>query len=56
MTETEIYGIFVVIAIFFAIRHIICWYFKLNKLVEQNEKIIELLSTIVNSKATTPYG
>jgi len=38
--------IVLVIAAFFALREVITWYFKQNKIVEQNEKIIWLLHQI----------
>lgn len=32
----------------FVIRELVTWYFKLNKIVEQNEEIIRLLGIIAN--------
>jgi len=37
------------IAIFLAIRYFICWYFKLNKIVENQEEIRILLAAIAAS-------
>ena len=39
-------GIAIFIGIMFAIREVVTWYTKATRLVEQNDKIIELLFTI----------
>ncbi len=41
-----IFFILIIIFVILAIRHIVCWYYKINKLVEQNDEIIGLLEKI----------
>lgn len=41
-----IVGIFVVIGIFFLCRELMCWYWKINKHLENQQTIIQLLTKI----------
>ena len=38
--------VILLLGVVFIIRNVICWYFKINALIEQNEKIIDLLTKI----------
>lgn len=39
----------ITILLIFLLREVVCWYFKINKQVEQNAEIIRLLKQIANA-------
>lgn len=41
--------IIVAVVIFIACRELICWYYKINKMVSNQEEIIRLLKTIADN-------
>lgn len=43
-----------VIGIFFLCRELMCWYWKINKSIENQERIILLLEQLVNKQSITP--
>lgn len=44
----------VIIGVLFFCRELMCWYWKINKSIENQEKIIFLLEQLVNKQSTTP--
>lgn len=42
-----------IIGIFFLCREIMCWYWKINKSIANQERIIELLETLVKQGQVT---
>jgi len=43
-------GIVLSVAIFFALREVVCWYFKINDMVEIQKRQLLLLTTLVESE------
>ena len=43
-------GLFIVLILFLVFRELVCWYWKINKQVEQNDIMIKLLRQIANEK------
>lgn len=41
-----IFGVLITVALFFLLREVFLWYFKINKRIEQNDRMIELLSEL----------
>lgn len=42
-----------IIGVFFLCREIMCWYWKINKSIANQERIIELLETLVKQGQVT---
>ncbi|WP_229058502.1 hypothetical protein [Parabacteroides leei] len=42
-----------IIGVFFLCREIMCWYWKINKSIANQERIIELLETLVKQSQVT---
>lgn len=49
-----IFGLFIIVCIFILCRELMCWYWKINKSIENQDKIIFLLERLVNKQSTTP--
>ena len=47
---TSLIGLVVVLLIFLICREVICWYWKINKVVELLEKQNKLLTSILESR------
>ena len=43
---------FLIVLIFIAIRELLCWYYKINKMVSNQDEIIRLLKKIANETDT----
>ena len=50
LISTAIIAVVLVVLIALVIRNIVCWYFKINRLVDQQEQLIALLKEIRNQR------
>ncbi|HOE83789.1 MAG TPA: hypothetical protein PLK91_01085 [Sphaerochaeta sp.] len=50
LITTAIIAVVLVVLIALVIRNIVCWYFKINRLVDQQEQLIALLKEIRNQR------
>jgi len=50
LITTAIIAVVLVVLIALVIRNIVCWYFKINRLVDQQEQIITVLKEICNQR------
>lgn len=48
-----IFGLFIIVCIFILCRELICWYWKINKSIENQERIIELLELLIKQGQVT---
>ena len=49
-------GLLVIIGIFFLCRELMCWYWKINQSLENQEKMISLLQQLVDKKPISLNG
>ncbi|HAQ21128.1 MAG TPA: hypothetical protein DCR40_18125 [Prolixibacteraceae bacterium] len=47
-------SVFIAAILFLVLREVVTWYFKINKLVEQNDEIIRLLEVIAYEQDDEP--
>ena len=50
LITTAIIAVVLVVLIALVVRNIVCWYFKINRLVDQQEQLIALLKEIRNQR------
>ena len=48
-------GIFIIVCIFILCRELMCWYWKINKSIENQEKIILLLQQLIDKRTETTH-
>lgn len=53
-TSIGLIGILVIIGIFFLCRELMCWYWKINRSIENQEKIISLLQQLTSKQLPAP--
>jgi hypothetical protein len=46
MNSTGLFGLIIVIAVFFFCRDLMCWYFKINVRLAKQEEMVSLLKSI----------
>lgn len=50
-----IIALFIIVCVFILCRELMCWYWKINKSIENQEMIISLLRQLVDKKAGTSH-
>lgn len=55
MDSIFLIGLIVAIIVFFLCRELLCWYWKINKHLENQDKIINLLEQLNAKKEGTPF-
>lgn len=48
-----IFGLFIIVCIFILCRELMCWYWKINKSIENQERIIQLLELLTKQEQVT---
>lgn len=50
--EFILFSLCIIIVVFMAFRELFCWYWKINKRIEQQDEIIQLLRSVIATMQT----